>query len=252
MATKKSCQAKQIWLYSMCLFFKNPDFHIRALYQRPENLFDFFGKYIVHTWFCFIRIRFFRFHRKMLAKLFKTKMQIVIVQIEKEWLLAIYEISFVVSASLVSNIFMYLMANIVSGMLHKPFNIQHIESVFFCSSIAEICKIVCCSDDKNRKKKNRVENMQLWTIGRQHMVYEWGSSVFGYRVLKHSTYINRRKVIFLSSIFYLTPLRWQKTSFPSFSVVCVSCFSLPFSFFLHISNYVNCYFWLKLSLLNVL
>lgn len=73
----------------------------------------------------------FGFIVKLLAKLFKTKMQIVIVQIEKEWLLAIYEISFVVSASLVSNIFMYLMANIVSGMLYKPFNIQHIESVFF-------------------------------------------------------------------------------------------------------------------------
>lgn len=67
MATKKSWQAKQIWLYSMCLFFKNPEFYIRALYQ-PENLFDFFGKYIVHTWFCFIRIRFFRFHRKNASK----------------------------------------------------------------------------------------------------------------------------------------------------------------------------------------
>lgn len=49
----------------------------------------------------------FGFIGKMLAKLFKNEMQIVIVQIEKEWLLAIYEISFVVSASLVSNIFMY-------------------------------------------------------------------------------------------------------------------------------------------------
>lgn len=92
----------------MLLFFKNPEFYIRALYQRPENLFDVF---FVNT-LC-IRdsvpsaLDSFGFIGKMLAKLFKNEMQIVIVQIEKEWLLAIYEISFVVSASLVSNIFMY-------------------------------------------------------------------------------------------------------------------------------------------------